>query len=243
MAGLAAAEPMPVSQVAEEGPFAVRLHGVVKQQAGGMALLQFGAGRPLTLRVGDSHGGFTLVQLLADGVRMKAPDGETFDVDLPGAFAPAEVGKSPTAPQPSARMGSPAEPPSGAAVLLESPPDIPLAAPASGDPEATGERTFSRDEVRLRLQTELPRILASAVVAPRVLGHEVAGLELVAFPTDTVLGETGLVPGDVLLTVNGRDVRGAESLAVLVQRFQTASQIDLTVDRDGEILPLRYRIE
>ena len=97
--------------------------------------------------------------------------------------------------------------------------------------------------MRLRLQSELPRILSSAVVAPRVLGNEIVGLELVAFPTDTVLGETGLVPGDVLLEVNGREVRGAESLAVLVQRFQTASQVELTVDRDGEVFPIRYRIE
>ena len=102
---------------------------------------------------------------------------------------------------------------------------------------------MSRDDVRLRLQSELPRILSNAVVAPRIVGNEVVGLELVAFPADTVLGATGLVPGDVLLAVNGRKVRGAESLAVLVQRFQTATQIELTVDRNGEIFPLRYRIE
>ena len=119
----------------------------------------------------------------------------------------------------------------------------PVGAEAPSAPRDTGERTFSRDDVRLRLQSELPRILSSAVVAPRVLGNEVVGLELVNFPTDTVLGDTGLVPGDVLLAVNGREVRGAESLAVLVQRFQTASQIELTVDRDGEVFPLRYRIE
>ena len=216
----------------------IRLYGVVKQPDAGVALLQFGSARPVALRAGESRRGFTVLRVLAASVQLEGPDGETLEVDLPEALTPAAGERSVAAPPPPVETGLPASGPSAAATP---PPDsaraLPLAAPAPG------ERTFSRDEVRLRLQSELPRILASAVVAPRVLGNEVVGLELVAFPTDTVLGETGLVPGDVLLTVNGREVRGAESLAVLVQRFQTASRIDLTVDRDGQVLPLRYRIE
>lgn len=241
VAGLAGAERIPNHQVAAEPAPAIRLYGVVKQQDAGVALLQFGAGRPLALRVGESHRGFTVLQVLADGVQLKAPDGTTLEVDLPETLFVPDGGEPFSAPQPSAETGVPAEGPSGSETAPpESLPASQQARPASRDP---GERTFSRDDVRLRLQSELPRILSSTVVAPRVLGNEVVGLELVAFPTDTVLGETGLAPGDVLLTVNGREVRGAESLAVLVQRFQTASQIELTVDRDGEVLPLRYRIE
>lgn len=220
---------------------AIRLHGVVTQRDAGLALLQFGEGRPLALRVGESHGGFTVLRLFPDSVRLKGPDGETVSIDLPDSLAPprnaevAPVRETPgELPPPVATPPNPEPVAPGPALVDERTPA------ASRD---TQERTFSRDDVRLRLQSELPRILSSAVVAPRVLGTEVVGLELVAFPADTVLGDTGLVAGDVLLAVNGREVRGAESLAVLVQRFQTASRIEITVDRGGEVFLLRYRIE
>ena len=229
------------NQIATEAAPAIRLYGVVRQRDGGVALLRFGAGRPVALRVGESHRGFTVREVLADGVQLEAPDGRTLAVALPDTLTLAESGELAPVPEPPMESEALAEVPSPSELTpFEPPPAIPQPSPAS--PER-GERRFSRDDVRLRLQSELPRILAGAVVAPRVLGNEVVGVELVAFPTATVLGEAGLIPGDVLLAVNGREVRGAESLAVLVQRFQTASEIEITVDRDGEIFPLRYRIE
>ena len=226
--------------VAPGPPPVIRLYGLITHPGGGVALLQFDASRPLALRMGESHRGFAVRQILADRVQLETPEGERLDIGFP------ETAALPSAPERSAIRESPPEPPSPRddLTLREGPPES-ASGTANPLPSAMerGERRFSRDDVRLRLQSELPRILASTVVAPRVLGNEVVGLELVAFPTDTVLGDTGLTPGDVLLAVNGREVRGAESLAVLVQRFQTASEIEITVDRDGEVFPLRYRIE
>lgn len=222
-------------------PPVIRLYGLITRSGGGVALLQFGAARPLALRMGESHRGFIVRQILADRVQLETPEGETLDIGFPESAA------LPSAPGPAAIRESPPGPPPDRDDLArpETRPPESVTGTANPPPSAIdrGERLFSRDEVRLRLQSELPRILSSAVVAPRVRGNEVVGLELVAFPTDTVLGDTGLSPGDVLLAVNGREVRGAESIAVLVQRFQTASEIELTVDRDGEVFPLRYRIE
>ncbi len=218
---------------------AIRLYGVVRQGDGGVALLRFAEGRPLALRVGAVHRGFTVLRVLDGGVELKAPGGQVLEVGLPESLVPAEIGKPPAARETPVDTRPPIEVPAA----FETAPDPPPGEVQTPPPPPAGERAFSRDDVRLRLQSELPRILSSAVVAPRVVGNEIVGLELVAFPTDTVLGETGLVPGDVLLEVNGREVRGAESLAVLVQRFQTASQVELLVDRDGEVFPIRYRIE
>ena len=240
VAGLAGGAPAPGHQAGAPEQPPIRLYGVVQQGDGGVALLQFAEGRPLALRVGETHRGFTVLEVLADGVQLKAPDGQMREVGLPDMLVLSGTGEASPAPETPVATRPPAVIPQDPETAAELPPGD---AEASPPPRDTGERTFARDDVRLRLQSELPRILSSAVVAPRVLGNEVVGLELVNFPTDTVLGETGLVPGDVLLAVNGREVRGAESLAVLVQRFQTASQIELTVDRDGEVFPLRYRIE
>ncbi|GEM_PF-1749645 len=240
-AGMAGAAPAPSHRGGTQEPTPIRLYGVVKQQEAGVALLRFGEGRPLALRVGETHRGFTVLRVLAGGVELKASNGQLLELDLPDRLASPEPRESSSDPGADVEATPIPEPRSEPGFAPPEP--SPAGASASPVPRDTGERTFSRDDVRLRLQSELPRILSSAVVAPRVLGNEVVGLELVAFPTDTVLGETGLVPGDVLLAVNGREVRGAESLAVLVQRFQTASQIELSVDRDGEVFPLRYRIE
>ena len=237
-AALAGGEPAGAIQARTAEPPAVRLYGVVRQGDGGVALLQFAQGRPLALRVGAVHRGFTVLRVSDDGVELKGPGGQMLEVGLPEVLAPPETGKSSATRETPVDTRPPMENPAPAETAPDPPPGE-----AQTPPPASRERTFSRDDVRLRLQSELPRILSSAVVAPRVLGNEIVGLELVAFPTDTVLGETGLVPGDVLLEVNGREVRGAESLAVLVQRFQTASLVELTVDRDGEVFPIRYRIE
>lgn len=239
-AALAGGESAGAIQAGTAEPPAVRLYGVVRQGDGGVALLQFAQGRPLALRAGAVHRGFTVLRVYDDGVELKGPDGQMLEVGLPEVLVPPETRMPPAARETPVESRPPVETPAGPETAPDSPPGE---AQAPSPAPAAGERTFSRDDVRLRLQSELPRILSSAVVAPRVLGNEIVGLELVAFPTDTVLGETGLVPGDVLLEVNGREVRGAESLAVLVQRFQTASQVELTVDRDGEVFPIRYRIE
>lgn len=240
-AGVAGSEPAPGQQAGNPERPAIRLYGVVQQRDAGVALLRFAEGRPLALQVGETHRGFTVVRVLADGVELEAPDGRSLEVGLPDVAVLTGSGEPPAIPETPVETRAPTEIPAGPEAGAPERPAVD--AQASRPPRDTGERTFSRDDVRLRLLSELPRILSRAVVAPRVLGNEVVGLELVAFPTDTVLGETGLVPGDVLLAVNGREVRGAESLAVLVQRFQTASQVELTVDRNGEVFPLRYRIE
>ena len=216
----------------------IRLYGVVEQERGGVALLRFGEARPVALRPDESHRGFVVRQVFGDRVRLEAPDGRVLDVGLPAASRASAHPPVPETPRES-DLASPEPLPGPVA-----PPEPPAGDPTSATvPPDRGGTRLSRDEVRLRLQTELPRILASAVVAPRLLGTEVVGLELVAFPMDTVLGQTGLVPGDVLLAVNGRQVRGAESLAVLVQRFQTASRVEITVERDGAVFPLRLEIE
>lgn len=228
----------------------LHLRGVVVQERGGAALLQFGARRPRTLRVGESAWGFTLVEVSATGAVLRGADGAPIGLTFPDPAAKPAPGPPPAvaaeeireagAPAP-ATTGSPRgdKPWSGAPPEGDAPPPGPPPARAV----AGGERRFVRDDVRLRLAAELPRILTGAVVAPRVRGRDVVGLELVAFPADTLLGETGLVPGDVLLEVNGREVRGMESLAVLAQRFKTARELELRVDRGGELLSLRYLIE
>ncbi len=198
----------------------VRFAGAVWQGERELVLLEFARGPGCRLEIGESCRGYVLEARAGETLRLVGPAGAVaLDLAAPGA----ELRSAGPPPVPVPEPPAP-EPPTPA----------PEPAP-EGEPAA---RTLSRDEVRLRLPSELPRILSGSTVVPRIVGSESAGLELVSFPMDTVLGETGLVPGDVLLSVNGREVRGVESLAVLVQRFQTADELQILVDRSGELVPL-----
>ena len=240
----------------------IRLLGLMRQGERAVALLQFGPRRPERLLLGETGRGWTLVGVEADSVRLESSSGRTVEIPLREAVetsASAGMAETETSPESAAAAiaEDPKPAPEATAALpaeesLAEPeiPPPPVPDPAANDPAAPspggvtgGERRFSRDEVRLRLATELPRILTGATVLPRIRGDEVVGLELVSFPPDTILGETGLQPNDVLLRVNDREVRGVESLAILAQRFQTANRLELAVERNGEVVSLRYTIE
>ena len=244
----------------------VRLRGLMRVGDRAVALLEFDGGRPRRLQPGESVAGWALLRVEADRVVLESPTGEPVEIGLaepsgaPAERSPADAAPAEDAAEPADGPAADTGPDLGAAggIPVDATPLDAIAAdgmmapgpappvPSASPPRAAsggGERRFSRDEVRLRLATELPRILTGATVVPRIDGDEVVGLELVSFPTDTILGETGLLPNDVLLRVNDREVRGVESLAVLVQRFQTASRIELAVERGGEVLSLRYAIE
>ena len=240
----------------------IRLLGLMQQGERAVALVQFGPRRPQRLLLGETGRGWTLVGVGTDSVRLESASGRTIEIPLPEAaeaLAPAvseetdeeaEPGTAATPgdpePAPGANTYDPMAEHALAGMEIPPPPDPATPAPTESPPGAAmtgGERRFSRDEVRLRLATELPRILTGATVLPRIRGDEVVGLELVSFPTDTILGETGLLPNDVLLRVNDREVRGVESLAILAQRFQTANRLELAVERNGEVVSLRYTIE
>lgn len=267
LAGPPAAAPTGVSAIANTGNRGqesrhIRLLGLMQQGERAVALVQFGPRRPQRLLLGETGRGWTLVGVGADSVRLESASGRTIEIPLPEtaeALAPAVSEETDEEAEPgtaAATPGDPAPAPGAnaydpmaehALAGMEIPPphDPATPAPTESPPGAAtgGERRFSRDEVRLRLATELPRILTGATVLPRIRGDEVVGLELVSFPTDTILGETGLLPNDVLLRVNDREVRGVESLAILAQRFQTANRLELAVERNGEVVSLRYTIE
>ncbi len=203
---------LPIALAVPAAAQEVRFAGIVRQGERAIVLLEFPSGPGCRLVGEEECRGVRLVGIQGETVTLLGMEGR-FELELADVRMP---------PQPPLQIET--EPAAEPVAAPEPPPAAVADAP----------RRFSRDDVRLRLPAELPRILSASTVVPRILGSEVAGLELIAFPMDTVLGETGLLPGDVLLRVNGREVRGIESLAVLVQRFQTAEELELLVERRGE---------
>ncbi len=211
-------------------PESVRFVGVARQGDREVALLEFGSGPGCRLMQGEECRGLRLVGLEGGVLTLIGEEG-TFALELSAGHS---SGKEAMSRSPERLSAVRREPEAPADSVTERP---------SASADTAERRLFSRDEVRLRLPGELPRILSASTLIPRIIGSEVAGLELVSFPEDTILGETGLLPGDVLLSVGGREVRGVESLAVLVQRFQTADRLDLLVDRNEQILTLTLEFQ
>ena len=120
----------------------------------------------------------------------------------------------------------------------------PLRALAS-EPEPEPEllwvrRSFSRAEANRRIEKEIPVILSDTEVTPRVVEGEVQGLELLRLPDGTVLSQSGLLPGDVVRSINEQPVRGVDSLWSLLARFADDDELRLVVDRRGEVVRFAY---
>jgi len=117
-------------------------------------------------------------------------------------------------------------------------PPPPVRAPK---PELSWERrSFSRAEASPRIEKEMPVILSDTEVTPRVVEGEVAGLELLRLPDGTVLSQSGLLPGDVVRSINEQPLRGVDSLWSLLARFVDDDELRLVVERRGQVVRFAY---
>ena len=81
------------------------------------------------------------------------------------------------------------------------------AGPAANEDDGWVFRDVSRAEASARLEKELPVILSETELTPRIDDGEILGLELRRLPDGTLLSETGLLPGDLLRSINGEPLR------------------------------------
>ena len=122
-------------------------------------------------------------------------------------------------------------------------PSVAPAAPSQVDPEyAWVRRSFSRAEANERLEKEIPVILSDTQLTPRVVEGEVRGLELLRLPDGTVLSQSGLLPGDVLRSINEEPLRGLDSLWRLLAQFADDDELRLVVERRGEVVRFAYNL-
>jgi len=103
-------------------------------------------------------------------------------------------------------------------------------------------RNVSRAEASARLEKEIPVILSETELRPWVEDGEILGLELLRLPDGTLLSEAGLLPGDLLQSINGEPLRGLDSLWDLLARLRDAHELRVVVLRRGQVLRFAYRL-
>jgi type II secretion system protein C len=101
-------------------------------------------------------------------------------------------------------------------------------------------RSIPRASAKERFSKEIPVILKETDVTPRVEDGEVTGLRVSRLPGGTLLSESGLLPGDVVVSINGEPLREVGSLWELVSRLLDKDEIRVVVRRKGEVLKLAY---
>ena len=101
-------------------------------------------------------------------------------------------------------------------------------------------RAFPREVARARLEKEIPVILSETDLTPRVEDGEVRGLSVARLPDGTLLSESGLLPGDILVSINGEPLVGVDALWDLIARLVDQDEIRIVVRRRGEVLKLAY---
>jgi type II secretion system protein C len=112
------------------------------------------------------------------------------------------------------------------------------ARPGAGD--GWSRRAFSRSEARARLSKEIPVILSETDLATRIEDGEARGVAVNRLPEGTILSESGLLPGDILMSINDEPLRDVDSLFQLLSRLLEEEEIRVLVRRRGEVLRLAY---
>ena len=99
---------------------------------------------------------------------------------------------------------------------------------------ATTLLTLDRADVEARLAAEIPRILQQTTLVPVRDRGSVVGFSLTRFPEDSLLGDAGLRPGDIVTEINDVAIDSLQALISLWPAARMASQLHATVLRDGQ---------
>jgi type II secretory pathway component PulC len=113
---------------------------------------------------------------------------------------------------------------------------------SSNEPEAWLNREIGRRVTEERLTKEMPVILAETGLTPRANEDDSQGLQITHLPDGTFLSEIGLLPGDVLLSVNDVPLTSMSALTGLLPQLRSESEIRVLLERRGQILGLAYHI-
>ncbi len=211
----------------------LRLVGTVAAPGGGMAAIEDGAGRQTLRRVGE---------VVAPGLRLVAVRRGAADlVDARGERLVLRLrrGRAAVPGGPRGAAGGPGPAPESAAAAAgpqaaEASVEGPLAA-AGASGEAEGPAAAAR-----------PRVPPGTRLVPVLNAGRLEGIRLAGGPPDTPLVRAGLMPGDLVVAVDGRPFPDSAPAAIeaLLSALPTAEEgrppIVVDVRRDG--LPLRVTL-
>ena len=82
-----------------------------------------------------------------------------------------------------------------------------------------------------------------ATIVPNYKGGKKSGLKLVNIQGGSVYEQLGMKSGDVLMSVNGQDIRSQTHAMELMERFKEADSVTIAVERNGKQEKIKYDIK
>lgn len=125
-------------------------------------------------------------------------------------------------------------------------PEAPTAAPRAVAPPGKGLRTgtIARAHLVAVLDAGPGTFLRQLEVAPHLAGDRFVGWQLVQLlDRSGPLHDVDLVPGDVLLAVNGKPLSRPEQLQALWDSLRTANEVTAQLWRGEQKLELRFAVQ
>jgi len=113
-------------------------------------------------------------------------------------------------------------------------PDIPE------PPTAVSLFTFDKKTTERAFRSELPLILSEAECAPNIVDGRVRGYRIVKFPRRGILWETGLSPGDILLSFGNVELNEALAPFSLYQMLKNQEEFFVVIERNKSEITLHY---
>lgn len=107
---------------------------------------------------------------------------------------------------------------------------------------SANRRKVDRDYVNSRLQ-DLSGLLQKAKAVPHKVGGRHQGFKIVNIQSGSVYEQLGLKEGDVIKSVNGRDIRSPDEAMQAYKELRSQDRFRVRVQRDGQSATLQFSVE
>ncbi len=104
-------------------------------------------------------------------------------------------------------------------------------------------RKFSRKELKRRLRKEWPVLVKTTKVLSVRRDGKMIGFQISHLPIHSVLSDFGIIQGDIILTVNGVDLKGLKSLFNLLGFLPEMDHVEIGIERENQTLKLVLNLD
>lgn len=178
----------------------------------------------------DRNGRLEYIRLVDSIAGNPSAASQTFSSGLPSNIAPS----------PSS-LPSTAEPISAEKLQQET--EQAQNAPGNGV-QRIDNNAYSVDRKSMNAKLEDRASLAKgATIVPNYKAGKKSGLKLVNIQGGSVYEQLGMKSGDVLMSVNGQDIRSQTHAMELMDRFREADSVTIAVERNGKQEKIKYDIK
>jgi general secretion pathway protein C len=104
--------------------------------------------------------------------------------------------------------------------------------------ESVITKGFSRSYLEKRILTEWKMILDQTEISPHTIDGQVRGFKLTKIPEGSLLSEIGLQRNDIILRLNGEELKDKAFIISLIDKFKNDDRGELTIKRNGRLIRL-----